>query len=139
VEQTSNERTLLMNLSNIKNATYVAPVKANAPHVVKCADMTGKLDLEDVLNKSNPFTNLGIRSVIIECRNGFKDLDSLRTLFERNELQIKQLSFYESGNVQNKKLQDENMELKRRLEELERKMSQLSTTSSDSTDESTPF
>ncbi len=128
-----------MNLSNIKNATYVAPVKANAPHVVKCADMTGKLDLEDVLNKSNPFTNLGIRSVIIECRNGFKDLDSLRTLFERNELQIKQLSFYESGNVQNKKLQDENMELKRRLEELERKMSQLSTTSSDSTDESTPF
>lgn len=128
-----------MDLSNIKNATYVAPVKANAPHVVKCADMTGKLDLEDVLNKSNPFTNLGIRSVIIECRNGFKDLDSLRTLFERNELQIKQLSFYESGNVQNKKLQDENMELKRRLEELERKMSQLSTTSSDSTDESTPF
>lgn len=128
-----------MDLSNIKNATYVAPVKANAPHVVKCADMTGKLDLEDVLNKSNPFTSLGIRSVIIECRNGFKDLDSLRTLFERNELQIKQLSFYESGNVQNKKLQDENMELKRRLEELERKMSQLSTTSSDSTDESTPF
>lgn len=128
-----------MNLSNIKNATYVAPVKPNAPHVVKCADMTGKLDLEDVLNKNNPFTNLGIRSVIIECRNGFKDLDSLRELFSKNELQIKQLSFYESGNVQNKKLQDENMELKRRLEELERKMSQLSTTSSDSTDESTPF
>ena len=110
-----------MNLSNIKNATYVAPVKPNAPHVVKCADMTGKLDLEDVLNKNNPFTNLGIRSVIIECRNGFKDLDSLRELFSKNELQIKQLSFYESGSVQNKKLQDENESLRKRLEELERR------------------
>lgn len=138
IEYTSNERTLLMNLSNIKNATYVAPVKANAPHVVKCTDMTGRLDLEDVLDKNNPFTNLGIRSVIIECRNGFKDLDSLRELFSKNELQIKQLSFYESGSVQNKKLQDENESLRKRLEELERRFNSQQPPVAD-TSSSVPF
>lgn len=115
------KKELSMDLSNIKNATYVAPINPNAPHVAKCSDMKGTMDLEEILN-SKTITALGLRSLIIESRSGFKNIDSLKELFKNNDLQIKQLSFYESGASQAKKLQEENESLKQRLLELERKL-----------------
>lgn len=116
-----------MDLSNIKNATYVAPINPNAPHVAKCSDMKGTMDLEEILN-SKTITALGLRSLIIESRSGFKNIDSLKELFKNNDLQIKQLSFYESGASQAKKLQEENESLKQRLLELERKLGNVVST-----------
>ena len=121
-----------MDLSSIKNATYVAPNNPNAPHVVKCTDMRGSMSLEEILN-SKTVSAQGIRSIIIESRSGFKDVKSLKELFTTNELQIKQFSFYENGASQAKKLQEENDELKRRLAALEAKLGLNQSTEEDDT------